>query len=65
MRQFWATAGEAQSPDGELPKGKIYDPATGKVVDLADHTRKVGDGQAFSDELANTQSGRGRSFQGR
>jgi hypothetical protein len=58
MSDFWASD-SGQPPAGSLKKGQIYDPRTGKIVDLDEHTTKVGLSQSFDDELANTQSGSG------
>ena len=54
MREFWEADRDVP---GAAPRGMIYDPATGKLVKLTDHTTAVGVGQSFSDELANTSSG--------
>ena len=56
MRSFWEA--DRDIP-GAAPKGKIYDPKTGLLVSLDDHTRQVGMNQSFVDELANTSSGAG------
>ena len=56
MRSFWEA--DRDMP-GAAPKGKIYDPKTGLLVSLDDHTKQVGMSQSFVDELANTSSGAG------
>ena len=55
MNNFWIVHGSGGT--GGPPRGKIYDPATGQLVDLEEHTRQVGATQSFSDELANTEGG--------
>ncbi|MBI4859275.1 MAG: hypothetical protein HY815_03255 [Candidatus Riflebacteria bacterium] len=59
LQDFWLSQPETTATDGSVRKNWIYDPVTKKLVNLDDHTRQVGTTQAFTDELANRQSGMG------